>query len=430
MASLLHKAKTTLQSPATSGPVRRSLPSRLNRQNAIIVIAACAVFATASMLFYSNLHAQEAAKPAAGASAPKPALSVQSVRPLQSNLPLQLAANGTITPWQEAVVGAEVNGLRLSDVRVGVGDRVRRGQVLATFAAETVQADLAQARATVAEAEAAAAEAAANAERARSLKDTGALSAQQITQFTTAEQATRARVQAAKAQLQAQNLRIKHTQVLAPDEGVISSRAATVGTVAAPGQELFKLIRKNRLEWRGEVTASEITRISKDAKVRLSAASGAQVEGRVRMLAPTIDASTRNGLVFVDVPEHPGIKAGMFARGEFEMGSAAAVTLPASAVVLRDGFSYAFRIDPGNKVTQIKLQTGRRVGEQVEVINGVKTDQAFVASGAAFLADGDVVRVVSSPAAAPPAANPAAAKPVAATPVGNTAGSPAQAASK
>jgi HlyD family secretion protein len=370
--------------------------SPLQKRRTIIFIAVCALFVPAAALFYSKSQAQDAAKPAPAASAPKPALSVQTVRPQQSNLPLQLAANGSIQAWQEAVVGAESNGLRLADVRVGVGDRVRRGQVLATFAGETVQAEVAQARASVAEAEAAASEAAANAERARSLKDTGALSAQQITQFTTAEQSTKARVQAAKAQLAAQNLRLKHTQVLAPDDGVISARLATVGAVAGAGQELFRLIRKNRLEWRGEVTSAEITRLAKDAKVRLTAASGAQVDGRVRMVSPTVDAQTRNGLVFVDVPENPGIKAGMFARGEFDMGSAQATTLPAAALVLRDGFSYAFRVDAGNKVSQVKLQVGRRVGDRVEVMNGIKADQNFVASGAAFLADGDTVRVVGA----------------------------------
>jgi HlyD family secretion protein len=387
----------------------------------IIFIAVSVLLAPATMLFYSKSQAQDAAKPAGAASAPKPALSVQTVRPQQSNLPLQLAANGSVQPWQEAVVGAEVNGLRLSDVRVSVGDRVRRGQVLAVFDAASVQADLAQVRASIAEAESAvaeaqagAAEAAANAERARSLKDTGALSAQQILQFTTAEQATKvrvqaaqARVQAAKAQLASQNLRLKHTQVTAPDDGVISARLATVGAVAGAGQELFRLIRKNRLEWRGEVTSSEITRLGKDAKVRLTAASGAQVDGRVRMVAPTVDAQTRNGLVYVDVPEHPGIKAGMFARGEFDLGVAQAVTLPASALVLRDGFSYAFRVDPGNKVSQVKLQVGRRVGERVEVASGIKSDQNFVASGAAFLADGDTVRVVAAGQSAPVAAAPA-----------------------
>jgi RND family efflux transporter MFP subunit len=376
-------------------------PSHFKR-NAIIVIALCALLALGGALFYTQSQAQDdknGKKQDAPPAASKPALSVQSVRPQSASLAQRLSANGNITAWQEAVVGAEVNGLRLSEVRVNVGDVVRKGQVLATFAAEGTQADVAQARATVAEAEAAAAEAVANAARARSLKDTGAISEQQVTQFLTAEQATKARVQAAKAALASQNLNLKHAQVLAPDSGVISARMATVGSVASPGQELFRLIRQGRLEWRGEVTASEVARIAPGMLVQVTTAGGTPIQGKVRIVAPTVDAQTRNSLVYVDVPAHPSAKAGMFAKGEFELGATQALTLPQQALVLRDGFSYAFRIGADNKVSQVKLQVGRRVGDQVEVLSGISPEHNFVASGAAFLADGDTVRLVAAPAA-------------------------------
>src|SRR5690606_25670854 len=132
------------------------------------------------------------------------------------SLPIRLAANGNIAAWQEAIIGSEANGLRLADVLVNVGDRVRAGQVLATFASESVAADVAQARAALMEAEANAAEAAANAARARTLEKTGALSEQQINQYLTAEQTARARVEAAKATLDAQQVRLRHVQVRAP----------------------------------------------------------------------------------------------------------------------------------------------------------------------------------------------------------------------
>ena len=191
-------------------------------------------------------------------AAVRPALTVTTVLPQRVNLPLSLAANGNIAAWQEAIVGAEAGGLRLTEVHVNVGDRVRQGQLLATLAGDTLQAEVAQSRASLAEAEAAAADAANNAQRARTLQGTGALSAAQINQYLTAEKTAQARVEAAQALLQAQQVRLSQAHVYAPDSGIISARAATVGAVVAGGTELFRLIRQGRLEWRAEVTSAEL----------------------------------------------------------------------------------------------------------------------------------------------------------------------------
>ena len=346
------------------------------------------------------------ATPSLAADAPKPApkaaLTVSLVQAKRSTAPLKLAANGGVAAWQEASVGAESNGLRIAELHAAVGDSVQKGQLLATFAADSVQADVALARASLAEAQATAADAAANAERARAVQGSGALSAQQVSQYLTQEQVAKARVDSAKAQLDAQLLRLKHTQVLAPDNGIISARSATVGAVAGAGSELFKLIRQGRLEWRGEVTAAEMGRIALGMPVLLTAPGGAQRQGRVRVVAPTVDTETRNGLVYVDVLGPVGssaagaFKPGMYARGEFTLGSSSALTVPQTAVVVRDGFSYVYRAGAGNRVSQVKVQTGRVLGEAIEILAGMQADVKIVASGGSFLADGDLVKVVES----------------------------------
>jgi HlyD family secretion protein len=365
-------------------------------QNAHYLIAAYVLATGTTGLFSTQIQAQEAKKPASAASAPKAALTVAAVSPSNSALGLQLSANGNVAAWQEAIIGAEVNGLKLLEVRVNVGDVVKRGQVLAIFSADTARADVLQVQASLAEAQATAAEAAANALRARSLQDTGAMSTQQINQYTTAEQTANARVEAARALVSAAQVRLKNGQLTAPDNGIISARSATVGAVVGAGSELFRMIRQGRLEWRAEVTSSEVARIKPGQTAMVTAASGAQVQGKVRVIAPTVDPVTRNALVYVDLPTSAGIKAGMFAKGEFALGSVQTLTLPQQALVLREGFSYAMRIEPSNKVTQVKLQTGRRNGDAVEIIQGAKAGERFVASGAAFLADGDTVRVVGA----------------------------------
>jgi RND family efflux transporter MFP subunit len=333
-------------------------------------------------------------KPAASATA-KPALTVTVTTPQTGRWPITVAANGNIAAWQEAIIGAEAQGLRLTEVRAQVGDRVRRGQVLATLSAETLTADAAAIRAGVAEAEAVQAEAAANAERARQLQASGAISAQQIQQYVTAEATAHARVTSLQAQLKSSEVRLAQTRIVAPDDGIVSARLATVGAVVQPGQELFRLIRKERLEWRAEVAAADLARIAPGQPVTLTPAGGSAAQGTVRMVAPTVDAATRNGMVFVDLVKPGSAKAGMFARGEFAVGEREGVTLPQTALVLRDGFHWVYQVGPGDKVQQRKVAIGARIGERVEITGGLAKDARVVAQGAGFLADGDVVRVVA-----------------------------------
>jgi RND family efflux transporter MFP subunit len=336
------------------------------------------------------------------ATQPRPALTVTTARPASARLPLRLAANGNVAAWQEAVIGSESNGLRLREVRVNVGDVVKKGQVLAVFDPDVVNADLAQAGAALQEAEANAAAATADAQRARALQSSGAMSEQEVTRYITAERTAGARVAAARATLSQQQLRLKYTQVVAPDSGIVSSRSATVGAVAAVGTELFRLIRQGRLEWRAEVTAAELPRMKPGLKALVKAASGATITGTVRTVAPTVDPQSRVALVYVDLPPSLSadapLKAGMFAGGEFELGESGALTVPQQAIAVRDGFAYVFRLNPDNRVSQLKVTTGRRLGDRVEVTAGLALDAPVVVSGAGFLNDGDLVRNVAQAA--------------------------------
>jgi len=363
--------------------------------------AALALAASATVLAL-RAHAVDDKK----AAPAKPALSVVVTRPQRMTLPVTARANGNIAAWQEAIIGTEANGLRVADVRVNVGDVVQRGQVLATFAPETMQVDLLQTRAAVAEAEATLADAAANAERAQSLRATGALSEATINQYVTAERTARARLEAQRAALQARRLKLTQTSVVAPDDGVISARSATVGAVLPAGQELFRMIRQGRLEWRAEVASADLAQIQPGAHASVELASGAPIAGTVRMVAPTVDPQTRLGLVYVDLPAPGSARAGMFARGAFELGSSSALTLPASAVQMREGFSYVFKVGPDAKVAEAKIAVGRRVGDRVEVTAGLAPDARVVVAGGGFLAEGDTVRIVDAPAPTAPAATP------------------------
>jgi len=188
----------------------------------------------------------------------KPSLSVQVVRPTQIAINQKVLANGTLAAWQEAIIGAEVNGLQITEVRVNVGDHVKRGDVMAVLQSDSLRAELAQAEGSLAEATASALEARAQAERAKSLQQQGFFSQAQLGQTLASDAMAQARVQSARAAVQLQVVRLAQTQVKSPDAGVISSRQATVGSVVSAGTELFRLIRQGRLEWRAEVTSADI----------------------------------------------------------------------------------------------------------------------------------------------------------------------------
>ena len=324
---------------------------------------------------------------------PKAALTVDLVKPARTIINQNIAANGSIAPWQEAVIGSESNGLMLTQVLVNVGDSVKKGQLLAQFSASTISADIALALANLNEAKVNALEAADNAARANSIKETGALSAQQIEQYVSLESTSRARVAAAQASLQSSQIRNTQTKVIAPDSGIISARSATVGAVVSPGQELFKLIRQGRLEWRAELTSQDIGLIKNGLEAKLTLPDGNTITGKVRTSSPIIDTQTRNAIVFVTIPTGSA-KAGMFARGTFHIGTKEVLTLPATAVVLKDGFAYVMLVNADKRVQQVKIQTGEREGAMVEVIEmDAAINNEFVASGGAFLADGDLVAI-------------------------------------
>ncbi|MFD1711456.1 efflux RND transporter periplasmic adaptor subunit [Ottowia sp. GY511] len=377
--------------------------------------------------------ADAASAPAAAGSAPRAALTVTVATPQKVSWAREIAANGNIAAWQEASIGADVAGLRLQDLRVNVGDVVKKGQVLATFDAAPVQQDQAQARASLAEAEAAYADARGNAERARAVQASGALSQQQINQYATSEKTARARVEAAKAVVASQNLRVRNTQIVAPDAGVISARTATVGQVVGAGTELFRMVRQGRLEWRGEARAEDLSAIRPGQRVRIelpghaadgSASSGTAITGTVRQLAPTVDARTRYALVYVDLPPGTAARAGMFASGHFDIGADSALTVPQESVVMRDGFAHLAVLQPDRRVRLERVQTGRLNGNRVEIMTALPAGAQVVVRGAGFLNDGDQVQVVGEPATA--AASAAASAPnQAAAPA-----QPAQAASK
>ena len=331
-------------------------------------------------------------------AAQRPAMVVTAKPPKMELLPVRLAADGEVVAWQEASVASESNSLTLSEVLVNVGDRVKKGQVLARFNGRTVAEDVTQAKAALAEAKAGAMEARANARRARRLRGTDTISEQQIEQYVSADRTARAKVRSAALASKRQNW--QNVELRAPDDGVISSRDATEGSVPAAGTELFKLIRQGRLEWQAELGSDEVMRVQPGNRVEVYTADGQPVEAKMRARAPSENTKKRTTLVYVDVADSPGLWAGMFAHGAFDLGESPALTVPIEALVPSDGFMYVYRLKDDDHVERIRVKTGRQEGDRIEIMptGDVSLTEAdrIVVEGAAFLTDNDLVKVAGA----------------------------------
>jgi RND family efflux transporter MFP subunit len=341
-----------------------------------------------------------AAKDPPAAAGPT-AMAVSVTTPQSAPLVRTLAATGSVYAWQEAVIGPEVGGYRVAAVNVDVGDKVKRGQELVRLSGELLAADVSSKRAARAQAEAQLATADADRRRAESLAGSGAISAQDVEKLRSEDLAAQARLQAATADLEGAQLKLRYARVLAPDDGVITSRTVVVGQIAQTGGEMLRLLRKGRVEWRAEIPEGRLGEIRTGQAVQVTTADGARLAGSVRTVAPTVQSGTRTALVYVDLPQPGGARPGMFARGEIEISRGTGTTLPLASVVVRDGYSYVFVVNDNQEVQRRRVETGTVREGRVEIVAGLRSGERVVDRGAGFLQDGDHINVVGVMQAGP-----------------------------
>jgi multidrug efflux pump subunit AcrA (membrane-fusion protein) len=276
------------------------------------------------------------AEPAAAPAVSRPALTVRTTALREDKWARTLTANGSILPWQEAVISAQVQGLRISSVRVSIGDHVQQGDVLVTL-----------------------------------------------------DNFIRPGNDPAGSQTE-------QARVVAPDSGIISVANANVGSMAQPGVELFRLIRKGRLEWRAELTAEELMLLRKGMVAEVTVGEGRVIKGTVRAISPSVNAQTRNGYVLVTLADSTGIIAGVYAHGSFDVsgGKKTLQSLPQSAVMQRGSATYVLLVGTDGRVHERIVKVGQRSGDRIEIKQGLKANEPVVESGGSFLTEGDVIQVV------------------------------------
>ena len=198
-----------------------------------------------------------------------------------------------------------------------------------------------------------------------------------------------------RAQVDQLNEQINQTIIRAPDDGVIAKRSAHLGEITSTGTPLFSIIRANRIELKAQITDLDIPRISPGQKVAISTKeddSAPKIQGTVRLISPQIDDASRIGIVRIDLPSNCGLKPGMFAHGEVQLGHRKALTVPPQAVVRRNGESFVFLLD-GDHAQSRQVKTGLETDKFIEISEGLQEGQAVIFKGARFLSDHDIVRV-------------------------------------
>jgi RND family efflux transporter MFP subunit len=343
-----------------------------------------------------------------GTTQPPSVLSVEAVSLTSQQWPQTVQANGALAAWQEVIVAPETGGLRVAELLVDVGARVKRGQLMARLADDSLMNDLHKQQATVAQAQATLEQAVSNVRRAKMVEGTGGLSAQSIDDYRITEATARASLASAKADLASTELKLRQTRIVAPDDGMVSTRTGILGNVVSAGTEMFRLVRQSRVEWQAEVDAQQLAQLHEGQRASVTLPDGRAVQGKVRLVGPVLSTSTGRGLVYVSLPTDSPAKVGMFGKGALELPDRPARTLPQTALVQRDGRNYVYQIGQDNKVKSLPVTIGRRLKDRVEVLDGVAPEARLVASGGAFLSDGATVTVVSAAPARSGASAPAA----------------------
>ncbi len=261
---------------------------------------------------------------------------------------------------------------------------------------ELLVADVNSKRAAQTQAEAQLVTASSDRRRGDAVKDSGVFSASQLEKLHNDELAAQARVQQAVSDLDSATLKLRYARVVAPDDGIITARTVVVGQIAQAGNEMLRLLRNERVEWRAEIPEGRLKDVRVGQLVKVTTADGAQLTGKVRTVAPTVQTGNRTGLVYVDLPKPGQARPGMFARGEIEISQGMAATLPLASVIVRDGYSYVFIVTASQKVERRRVETGGVRDGRVEIVAGLTSGDRVVERGAGFLQDGDRVSVSST----------------------------------
>lgn len=322
---------------------------------------------------------------------PPPTVTVAQVeqRPLDGGF----TASGRLIPREEVAVAPELSGYRIARVLVEEDAQVSAGQVLAMLDDTLLRSQIAQARAQLAQQQVAYDKARMEAARVAGLDNQGVLSQEAIDQRRLADRSAQAAVAVARAQLEDLLTRQQRLVIRAPVGGRVLQRTARPGDASASGTVLFTIARENLMELDAEVPEASMGTLAIGEPARVMLASGAQVDGRVRLLGARVDNQTGLSTARIALPVRSDLRPGGFAQARFVKQSEPVLVAPEGAVHYDADGAYTLLLDKNDRVRRVPVRTGRRAKGVVEILSGPSQGARVVLGGGAFVLEGDKVRI-------------------------------------
>lgn len=346
-------------------------------------------------------------------AASKPPVAVETAAAAASDQTDGIEVTGSLEPKFSTDVKTQIPGL-VKQVLVSEWVRVKKGQLLARIdIAETealvkrAEAGIASARANLAQTQVAANRSARELSRIIKLKESGLATQQAVDDAHTENDASTARIEAAKAQIRVSEeearqaaARLAKGQVYAPMDGVVALRDVNVGDLAsdaAVAKPIFRIVDNRLLNLTVTVSSSDSGRIKVGQPLEFSvdAQPGKLFIGKVLYINPELSASDRSMKVIAEVHNVPeNLKGGLFAKGRIVTGKRSGVLqVPRAAISdfdLSAKKGQLFVIESGT-ARKREIQSGTVTGDAVEIVSGLKAGEQYVIRGGFNLKDGDKV---------------------------------------
>ena len=285
---------------------------------------------------------------------------------------------GTVRAKLRAVIEAKVTG-KIEKMLVVPGQSVAAGDLLAELDVREVQARLDQVRAVHQQAEA-------DLKRYTSLLEQKIISQAEF-------DAVQSRFRVAEGALVEAQTLLGYARVTAPFAGIVTRKHADVGDLATPGKPLLEMEDARALRLEADVPEAVVDKLKLGDSLPVHiAAIEAGLQGTVSEIAPAADASSRTFLVKLDLPAAPAVRAGQFGRVAMPVGETTALRIAASAVVDRGQMELVAVVDQGHAHLRL-VKTGKRIGNEVEVVSGLSAGEQVVVNGAEAIIDGQPVSV-------------------------------------